>query len=247
MCRMFGMVAASPVALRTLLRDAPRSLCALSREHRDGWGVAIASGGDWTVHRSIECAAESSRFSGVADSSHAALVVAHVRQRTVGETSLANTHPFRRGRHVLAHNGTVEAVSWLLARTSRERLLEIEGETDSERLFAFLMTRVDETGSIDDGVRRATCELRAHDRIGTVNFLFSDGVTLFAFRRGRGLFFLDRTPSAAPRTRRTPSIVIASEPLTSERWNELSDGALLRVGVGAAASAGSSVDVTFAA
>ena len=75
------------------------------------------------------------------------LLVSHVRRKTVGETSLVNTHPFERGRWVFAHNGTVEDVAWLRAQTSRERLAEVRGETDSELLFAWLLTRLDDAGA----------------------------------------------------------------------------------------------------
>src|SRR5438477_7603822 len=104
MCRMFALAAARPIAARELLRDAPRSLAALSREHADGWGVALYAD-DWSIHRGTACAARCTRFDAIADAATARLVIAHVRKKTVGPTSLANTHPFRRGRFVFAHNG----------------------------------------------------------------------------------------------------------------------------------------------
>src|SRR5512135_1257477 len=104
MCRMFGMVAARPVPVRELLRDAPRGLRALSLEHADGWGVAVHGGGGWLVHRGTSCAARCERYDQVSASVEARLVIAHVRKRTVGEVSLANTHPFQRDRLVFAHN-----------------------------------------------------------------------------------------------------------------------------------------------
>ncbi|MFO0661216.1 MAG: hypothetical protein U0165_15495 [Polyangiaceae bacterium] len=39
------MVSESPVALRALLRDAPRSLAVLPESTEDGWGVAASSKG----------------------------------------------------------------------------------------------------------------------------------------------------------------------------------------------------------
>ncbi|MFO0661215.1 MAG: class II glutamine amidotransferase [Polyangiaceae bacterium] len=133
------------------------------------------------MHRSTECAAESTGFSQVAERETAELVIAHVRQKTVGATMLKNTHPFRRGSFVLAHNGTIDGVGWLTSHTSTERRNEIEGETDSEKLFAFLMTRLDEHGTAEKSGRRggSMVALSQADRDG--NFLFSDGSTLFAF------------------------------------------------------------------
>src|SRR5580704_9705367 len=123
MCRMFGLLAARPVRVAELLRDAPRSLRQLSLEHADGWGLAIETNG-WQVHRDTACAARCPGFDAVVEGVETRLAVAHVRKRTVGETSLANTHPFRRGRFVFAHNGTVNAAT-LAARSSPARLAEI--------------------------------------------------------------------------------------------------------------------------
>ncbi|CAN5787314.1 hypothetical protein BH11MYX2_BH11MYX2_02070 [soil metagenome] len=218
---MVGLVAASPVFTRGLLRDAPRSLWALSREHPDGWGVAVREASEWIVHRGTACAQTSPEYDNLAASTHARLLVAHIRQRTVGETSLLNTHPFRRGGYVFAHNGTVTAVPFLTARSSAERLAEITGDTDSERLFAFLATRVDEAGDVETGLRTAVRELHDHGAIGSVNFLFSCGTKVYAHRLGRSLYALVREGE-----RRTPAVVVASEQLTNEAWTELPDRSL---------------------
>ncbi|HEY4183242.1 MAG TPA: class II glutamine amidotransferase [Kofleriaceae bacterium] len=221
MCRMVGLVAANPVFTRGLLRDAPRSLWALSREHPDGWGVAVREASEWTVHRGTACAQTSPEYDTLAATTHARVLIAHVRQRTVGETSLLNTHPFRRGGYVFAHNGTVTALPALAARTSAERAAEITGDTDSERLFAFLATRIDEVGDVETALTLAVRELHAIDAVGSVNFLFSCGRRVYAHRLGRSLFALVRQGE-----RRTPAVVIASEQLTDEAWAELPDRTL---------------------
>src|SRR6516162_1871951 len=147
MCRLLGITSSEPTDFRICLRESPRSLAALSREHRDGWGIAVfGADAGWHVERGVACAGEDERFHRLAGGSRGDLFVAHVRQKTVGETSLVNTHPFQRGRWVFAHNGTVKDVAWLRAHTSLERATEIRGETDSEILFAWLLTRLDETG-----------------------------------------------------------------------------------------------------
>jgi predicted glutamine amidotransferase len=213
MCRMFGLHAAQPVRVAELLRDAPRSLRQLSLEHADGWGVAIEMQG-WSVHRSTDCAARCSRFDAVVESLQARLMIAHVRKKTVGETALVNTHPFRRGRFVFAHNGTVSTTA---LRSSDTRLAEIEGTTDSERLFAFLLTHIDEARDIELGVAAATRELRAMPALGPASFLLSCGERLFAYRLGRALFTMVRDGAT----------FVASEPLTGEAWREIPDGGLV--------------------
>src|SRR5664279_683479 len=152
MCRMLGMTAARPTSVRDLLSDGARCLRALSQEHADGWGLALRRGDDWMVHRSTACAARCPNFaSGDLDTT---IAIAHVRKKTVGELALVNTHPFRRGRFVLAHNGTVETAA-LVARTAPEHLAQIEGTTDSEKLFAFVLTQIDAVGDAERGIRAA--------------------------------------------------------------------------------------------
>ncbi len=223
MCRMVGLMAASPVVTRSLLRDAPRSLWALSREHPDGWGVAIREGAEWIVHRSTTCAQMSADYDELVRDTRARVLIAHIRQKTVGATSLLNTHPFRRGGFVFAHNGTVTCVQELEARTSEERLAEIAGDTDSERLFAFLSTRVDQVGDVEQGLVAAVRELQALSDLGSASFLFSCGEKIYAHRFGRSLHVLVRHIELD--ARRTPTVVVASERLTDETWDELPERA----------------------
>lgn len=222
MCRMLGMVAARPTAPSELLCDAPRSLKVLSEVHKDGWGVALRMHDDWIVHRSTACAARCAQYGGLVENLETQLLIAHVRQRTVGEVSLVNTHPFRRGSFVFAHNGTVRNVAALMQRSSPERSAEVEGTTDSERLFAFVLTHIDETGDVERGVIAAVGALHAASvsgDFGSASFLLSCGARLFAHRLGRTLFTLAR-PGAT---------IVASERLTDEVWVELAEKSLVAI------------------
>src|SRR5205085_2616262 len=71
------------------------------------------------------------------------LAIAHVRRRTRGKVSLANTHPFVRelwGRtFTFAHNGTVKCVR----RRPLERFKPI-GNTDSEYAFCVMLEALHE-------------------------------------------------------------------------------------------------------
>lgn len=220
---MFGLLAAQPVSARRLLRDAPRSLWTLAGEHRDGWGVALGEPGGWVVHRDTACAQASAEFDRVADTACARVVVAHVRQKTVGATALANTHPFRRGALVFAHNGTVTTMAALAAQTSAAREAEIVGDTDSERLFAFIVTHIDRAGDIERGVVAAVRALHAAE-VGSLSFLLSCGQRIYAHRLGRALHLLVRRDAREPG--RTPTVAVASEALTDDAWRELPERSL---------------------
>ena len=261
MCRLLGIVSSEETDFRLVLRDAPKSLAALSPQHPDGWGIAIHGGGAreagraWHVVKGVACASEDAAFHAHAHGSRGRILVSHIRKKTVGPTSLANTHPFTTGPWVFAHNGTIEDVAWVRSRTSAARLAEVRGNTDSELFFAHVLTRLDDTppDRVDAALASLTDEARARPRFGAFNFLLSNGETLYAHRAGRSLFLLERGPHDEVRVRRksdesgatveTPwsqrrrAIFVASERMTDEPWQEIPEATCLRVdGVGGAPS-----------
>jgi glutamine amidotransferase len=253
MCRLLGIVASEPTEFRLVLKEAPRSLAILSREHRDGWGLAIWDDVNaWRVEKGTLCAHDDEEFHKLAVGSRGESLVAHVRQRTVGHTRLENTHPFQRGRWVFAHNGTIKEIDFLRSSTSPARLAEIQGDTDSELFFAWLLSRLDEARvadaepgpETDRALREAVRVVRARPGFGAFNFLLADATCTYAHRFGRSLFLLERGPHDAVRVNReskegvtvqTPwsqrrtAVLVASERLTDEPWEELAEGMLLRV------------------
>jgi predicted glutamine amidotransferase len=252
MCRLLGIVTASPYEFGLVLREAPRSMAILSREHRDGWGLAThigTRGYEWTLHRSVLTADEDPFFAAQARRAQGRVLIAHVRQKTIGPLSIVNTHPFHHDDWVFAHNGTVKDLAYVQTHTSPDRLAECNGATDSELFFAYLLTKLDEAGAsaepasrrTDDVVRRAVLEATGRDDFGSVNFLLSNGTTLYVSRFGRPLHLLERTPSDVPcddaaRTCEVPigqrrCVVVASEPLTDEAWTPIEQGVLLRLEV----------------
>jgi glutamine amidotransferase len=254
MCRLLGIIASEPTQFGLVLTEAPRCLATLSREHPDGWGIAIHDAERWMLQKGTERAGDDRRFRELATASRGHVLVAHVRQKTVGPTRLENTHPFERDGWVFAHNGTITRQDAVRARCSPRRLAEITGDTDSELLFAYILTRLEESGllSLDSedartGATRVlegiSAQLR-EERVGAFNYLLSDGATCFAHRSGRSLFLLERGPSDPVRgerevaegaaittcwTARRRAIFIASERITDEPWRELPEGTLLRV------------------
>jgi predicted glutamine amidotransferase len=252
MCRLLGIVADAPAKFSFCLREAPRSLGFLSKEHPDGWGIAVhqeASG--WAIKKQPVSAFADPHFGEAAGESRGTTLLAHVRRRTVGPVSLDNTHPFQRGRWVFAHNGTIEDVPRVRAAVSSVRLAEVRGTTDSEVFFAYLLTELDKLGEmpgeplIDTCISTSVARMASDPSSGAVNFLLSDGDTLFAFRRGRTLHVLERSAddepsSSLPSSRtgtvmettyrpRQRAILVASEQITDEPWTLVAEGTLLKV------------------
>lgn len=253
MCRLLGVLASEATDFRFSLKDAPRSLANLSREHPHGWGIATYSDdGGWAIRKQAGCALEDEAFDEAACTSRGEVLLAHIRQKTVGPMTLANTHPFQRGRWMFAHNGTIEDIGYLESQISPERRAEVVGDTDSELFFAYLLTRLDaanltdlRAGPLTDAaIARAMRDALRRASFGACNFLLSNGETLYAHRCGRTLFALRRTPhdrlvperevedGVALETHWTSNrhaVFLASEALSNEPWEELPEGSLVRV------------------
>ncbi len=153
----------------------------------DGWGVAYFEGVDVMLLREPVPAAKSPMVQFLA--SHAPLsdlIISHVRRATQGERNLANTQPFQRvlgGRtHVFAHNGFVPASE----ASNTSHWLQPLGDTDSEYLFCQLLGYLEplwSRGGMPPFEKRYAVVQRFAEEIlgrGASNFLYSDGVTLFA-------------------------------------------------------------------
>jgi len=207
--------------------------------HADGWGLALYEGR--AVRTFLEHAAAADSKLAAYVRSHpikTLLAIAHVRKRTRGEVSLANTHPFVRelwGRHfTFAHNGTVRGVQ--RHRLGRFRPI---GNTDSDYAFCVMMNRLDAT--FPRGYPKDTRLLwRAIAAIGreigvrgTFNFLLGDGVHLFARCATKLCYIVRKAPFktatladddlsvdfSAVTTPRDRVAIIATAPLTrDETW-----------------------------
>ena len=231
MCRLLAIVAREPQGFERCLRESPRSLAVLGREHPDGWGIAVhETKVGWKVTKKAACATTDPEFNATAADAAGVLLVARVRKRTVGEVSFENTHPLRRGDWVFAHNGTIEQMSELQtagASTSDTTT----GNTDSALLFAFLMARLAShpaaSGSrlmTDMVLARAVEDLGNMSSLGTATFVLSDGAALYAYRHGRPLYLLERRSQD-----RLEAILVASEAITTEAWSPLAERTLLAI------------------
>ncbi len=263
MCRLLGIVTLVPTRYRVLLKEAPRSLATLSQEHPDGWGLAVYSSQDrpenglrfgWNLNRGISCANDDGLFHDLATQREGEVLISHVRKKTVGEISIPNTHPFLKGKWIFAHNGTIDDLNFLRERISATRLSEIEGETDSELLFAFILSQLDAQGlteqppneKTDELLKSIFAELFERPGLGFFNVFLSNGETLYVCRFGeKQLFILERGPHEGvhhkyishedgtvietPWKKRGYALFIASEKMTSEDWQEIPDRTVMRI------------------
>lgn len=152
MCRWLAY-SGSPVQLHDLLFKPENSLVVQSRHSRlgvepingDGFGVgwygAMETPG---VYHSTEPAWNDRNLLDLASHAVAGRVFAHIRASTGTAVQQTNCHPFRHGRWLWMHNGSIAdfpSVKRDLALAVMPSLYpEIEGSTDSELFFFLALT-----------------------------------------------------------------------------------------------------------
>ena len=190
------------------------------------------------------------------------LAISHIRHATRGAVDLSNTQPFMRElggqAHVFVHNGNLLGIE-RSANLEFDRYRPI-GTTDSEHAFCVLLERMrmlwkPTTAPPPLQERRSVVSQFAVDlrKLGPANFLYSDGQVLFAHGDRRiqsatghiaapGLCVWschcpdpDETAEASGITV-APGfqelVLVASVPLTTDRWRPLVEGELVTVSGG---------------
>ena len=237
-------------SLETLARRGGRD-----GPHKDGWGVAYFEDQDAFVLREPRPAAESGlvRFMET-NGPPSKLVLSHIRLATQGEPALRNTQPFQRelaGRaHVLAHNGNLPDIREQ-CQLDGSRFSPI-GETDSELAFCYLLERLESLWarangglpSLEERFDAIVSFAESLRVLGPLNFIYTDGHTLFAHAHRRaqsdgevrppGLHMLVRSCEEQTIDLSQSGILmspvaqgvalVASIPLTDEQWEPLSEG-----------------------
>ncbi len=240
MCRLFGQHAPPELDRCVPLCSAHNALRFQSHKHPHGWGIAWYQGGQVRVERGLLPAHADEAFVEAARAARSRVVIAHVRDASVGPVTEVNTHPFVHGGWIFAHNGTVARFKDV-ARVRAELEAEIDpglrrqlrGETDSERCFLLFLTRLaahrPAAGATLAEVKRALRETteavrRIADqhsvRPSSLNFLVSDGRVLAASRLGRDLHMAEQAGTEHV-------FAVASEPIGAADWKVVPEGAVV--------------------
>jgi glutamine amidotransferase len=255
---MFALRANRPTRVAGSLLTSAHSLrrqsgCDLrGRCHECGWGIGSYLGNRLERVRSPRSAKTDSNYERLAGSVVGTTVLGHVRLASTGSIAEVNSHPFVYGKWLFAHNGTLFGFAEEPARL-RELIPEhlrarIEGMTDSEHLFYFLLGRLEHAlGKLDGAadaevVGAVLAELLAivepifpgKEERSQFNCVLTDGQILAASRWRRGLWWLERDGNEGAngdgpveQHRNYRAVAVASEPTTEERWEEVPEQSVL--------------------
>lgn len=147
MCRIFGFRSVLFSKVHSSLVSAENALMGQSRHHPDGWGLAYYIAETPHLVKSTNTAESDELFRHLSGIVTSQTVIAHIRKATHGKLTLLNTHPFQYGRWTFAHNGNITQFkenkrALIQAHISPELFPFCLGETDSEMIFHFLLSRL---------------------------------------------------------------------------------------------------------
>jgi glutamine amidotransferase len=227
MCRHVAYLG-PPVALRGPLFDAPHSLCeqaarpwhqAPGRVNKDGWGVGwyAPDGAVGGYYRSTTAMWDDGEFAD-GDVTIGAFLAA-ARLASPGSTlDPRGNAPFRADSWLFSLNGYVKGFhegvgDELRADLSARRRDAIEGDADTEVVFAYVLDRMDAGDSPRTALRAVITRVTGLTD-AKLNLLLTDGRAVHATRFGNSLFARQTT--------------VASEPLDEDdEWQEIPDCSLV--------------------
>jgi predicted glutamine amidotransferase len=253
MCRWLAY-SGTPLLLEELLYKPTHSLIDQSLHARlgvettngDGFGVGWYGEGDRpAVFKSIEPAWNDRNLHELAGHIRSGLVFAHIRASTGTPIQQTNCHPFRHGRWLWMHNGSIaqfqDVKRELMLAVDQSLYTEVEGSTDSEAFFFLALT----FGLEDDpplAVERAVGFIEQLGRSRGIEHPIqmtvatTDGRSVWGFRystegKSRSLFYSTRVDTLRELYPDNPLLqavsdetrLVVSEPLgdLEGAWNEV--------------------------
>jgi glutamine amidotransferase len=248
MCRLFGLHAGRRVVTATFwLLEAPDNLVEQSKRNPDGTGIGVfEADGKPVVDKQPMAAWQDSQFATEAHELTGTTFIAHVRYSSSAALEVRNTHPFLQDDRIFAHNGVVTGLDVVDARLRELGVGDlVQGDTDSERIFALITACIRSSGDVGAGIVDAVGWLAETVPIFAVNMLLSTSTDMWALRypETHELYLLDRRGIDKRRLRMhsdritahseqltsDASVLFASEPMDDDDWQLLAPGELVHV------------------
>jgi predicted glutamine amidotransferase len=182
-CRLLGYCSPDPGSLASLMgAQGFADFTALSSLHGDGWGMAWYSGREPVIRKSAGRADSEPEYDKLAWQPLSDLGLLHLRWATPGlGIADRNSHPFRYGPYVLAHNRAIHPQDRLGELLPAPWEAQLGGTTDSERYFLHLMWRLAERdGDMIAAIADTTADIEARYAPNSLNAILLSPDTLYA-------------------------------------------------------------------
>ncbi|MFS0517078.1 ergothioneine biosynthesis protein EgtC [Nostoc sp. UIC 10607] len=251
MCRLLAYLG-SPVSLEYLLYKPEHSLIVQSYQPRemtsgvvnaDGFGVGwYHSQKDIEpfIYKNILPIWNDINLPSLSRYVESKCVLAYVRSATSEQAvDFANCQPFNHQQQLFIHNGRIENFRKTLHRKIRSTLTpdfyeKINGSTDSEHIFALLLSqsKINKHRPLEYALRTTLLTLlemaKRYQVEASINVIFSDGHRLIASRFATtspapSLYWIRDDPTFLK------SVIIASEPLFIGNWNAFPENSIITV------------------
>lgn len=154
----------------------------IDKGHRDGWGLSLyTKGNDVPFMYKTASSASLDDYLVLEDYFKDNILqsgLAHIRKKTVGEASRANSHPFVEGVYSFIHNGTVERGNGPYA----ELTPLCESVTDSERLFRHFLQIKGEKSTLKAYTEMIVSTRDNYPTYSALNTMLHDGKHIYISR-----------------------------------------------------------------
>ena len=216
MCELFGFSGNKRTDLKGLLTE----FFSHSVNNPDGWGLASFDDSHTLIYKERVAAYKSPNIERIIkETGKARTLIGHIRLATIGYDDYNNSHPFsgydRSGRlWTLAHNGTIFECDELSIYSYKQK-----GSTDSERVFLYLLDKINEKIDEKKGDLDAKERFDIVDGIVTklspknkLNIIIYDGEQTYLHTNYRDSLYVNNTSDGA---------VFATVPLSDGVWDHL--------------------------
>lgn len=226
MCELLGISSDTPNDYKNILRN----FFAHSSDNPHGWGImfeknALGTGSHKSnykteIFKEPVNAQDSSRLNKIIDDmENQKNLMAHIRYATVGSIKYENCHPYTAtdssGREwTMIHNGTIYSGN-VISEFSKVQ----KGDTDSERIFLCMLSR------INKAISESTENLSARHRFDIIDTLMHDLSTRnklnIMIYDGELLYVHKNMKNTLSFKRQDNGIILATKPLDDEGWMPL--------------------------
>jgi glutamine amidotransferase len=214
MCELFGFSSAEATDIRGYLK----TFYSHSVRHPHGWGIMRETETGFEIIKEPRRATGSRIISNVISTTRPQRnLLAHIRLATVGGMKEANCHPYSgidsSGRcWTLIHNGTIYSGMQLTRYLSKQK-----GDTDSERVFLYLMDEVNAAISQNNGAplsESARCNVvesiaTALSPRNKLNLIIFDGDLMYVHKNMKNTLYTKRVGTG---------IIFSTAPLDDGEW-----------------------------